>query len=62
MDKNPDDVRLLTIPDVAERCQVSEKTVRRWIVAGELAAYLLGRQWRIDPEDLQNFLKSRRSG
>ena len=49
------------ILDVAERCQVSEKTVRRWIDAGDLVAYRLGRQWRVDPEDLQKFLESRRS-
>ena len=61
MDRNSEDVRLQTIPDVAERCQVSEKTVPRWIDAGDLVAYQLGRQWRIDPEDLQKFVKSRRS-
>ena len=52
---------LLSIADVARRCQVSGKTVRRWIDAEELVAYRLGRQWRIDPADLQKFLESRRS-
>ena len=61
MNRNSDDIRLLTIPDVAEHCQVSKKTVRRWIDAGELVAYRLGHQWRIDPTDLQKFLKLRRS-
>lgn len=54
--KNP----LLTIGNVAEHCQVSEKTVRRWIKRGELVAYRLGRQWRIGRDDLEKFLKLRR--
>ncbi len=58
---NSDIDLLLSIADVARRCQVSEKTVRRWIDARDLVAYRLGRQWRIDPPDLQNFLKLRRS-
>ncbi len=58
---NSDIDLLLSIADVARRCQVSEKTVRRWIDAGDLVAYRLGRQWRIDPADLKYFLKSRRS-
>ena len=58
---NSDIDLLLSIADVARRCQVSKKTVRRWIDAGDLVAYRLGRQWRIDPADLRYFLKSRRS-
>ena len=58
---NSDIDLLLSIADVARRCQVSEKTVRRWIDARDLVAYRLGRQWRVDPTDFRNFLKSRRS-
>ena len=61
MDRSPDIDRLLTISDVAKHCHVCQKTVRRWIDAGELVAYRLGRLWRIEPPDLRNFLKSRRS-
>lgn len=50
---------LLTIPSVAEFCQVSEKTVRRWIEASELRAAKLGGQWRIRPIDLQDFVRER---
>ena len=35
-------IQLLTIDDVAELHQVSSKTVRRWIRAGELPAAKLG--------------------
>ena len=51
---------LFTIADVAHHCQVSEKTVRRWIGRGELVAHRLGRQWRISRHDLEMFIKIRR--
>lgn len=54
--------RLLTIQDIADRCQVATKTVRRWIDAGELAAYKLGRQWRIADKDLKHFMRERWNG
>jgi excisionase family DNA binding protein len=50
---------MLDIMDVAETCRVSEKTVRRWIKAGDLPAARLGNQWRIFPRDLKNFVLDR---
>ena len=50
---------MLDIVDVAETCRVSEKTVRRWIQAGDLPAARLGNQWRIFPSDLRNFVMVR---
>jgi excisionase family DNA binding protein len=50
---------LLTIANVADHCQVSKKTVRRWIEAKEIAAIKLGAQWRIDVKDLRIFLRDR---
>ena len=54
--------RLLTIQDVADRLRLHAKTVRRWIDGGELPAFRLGRQWRIDQRDLRKFLRERWSG
>jgi len=51
--------RLWSIRNVAEYCAVSEKTVRRWIFRSQLRAHLLGRQWRVVPEDLESFLMRR---
>jgi len=51
--------RLLTIEDVAALCQVSEKTVRRWISSTDLPAAKLGAQWRIRPRDLDLFVRDR---
>jgi len=50
---------MLDIIDVAEVCRVSEKTVRRWIKAGDLPAARLGNQWRIFPRDLKAFVLDR---
>ena len=54
-------VRLLTIPDVADICVVSTKTVRRWIQSRQLVAIRLGRQWRIARKDLERFISDNRS-
>jgi excisionase family DNA binding protein len=49
-----------TLQQVAERLQVSEMTVRRWVRRGELPAIKLGQQWRIRDDDLRDFLEARR--
>ena len=51
---------LFTLAQVAERLQVSTKTVRRWIENDDLIAHRLGRQLRISDTDLQAFIKARR--
>lgn len=52
---------MLDIVDVAETCRVSDKTVRRWIQAGDLPAAKLGGQWRIRHRDLNAFVIDRMS-
>ena len=54
--------RFLSIKEVAAFFRVSEKTVRRWIAAGQLVAHKLGRQWRIAPDEIERFLATRSSG
>jgi excisionase family DNA binding protein len=59
--------RYYTLPEVAERLNVSRRTVYRWIQAGELSAHKLGPdrpgvEWRIGEEDLERFLEERRRG
>ena len=52
--------RLLSVAAVADRLDVSTKTVRRWIAAGELRIHRLGRSVRIGETDLQKFLEDHR--
>ena len=54
------EVQFISVAKVARRCDVSTRTVRRWIKARELTAYRLGRQLRVRAEDLEIFLRLRR--
>lgn len=49
----------LSLHDVGEELGVSVQTVRRWVKAGELAAYKPGKEYRIKSSDLEEFLKTR---
>ncbi len=44
--------------EVAEYLSVNVQTVRRWIQAGELRAYRIGRFWRVSREQVEEFLKA----
>lgn len=50
----------LTVADVAKQLQISEDTVRRWIKSGKLPALKIGKEWRVDPEELKAFLAQSR--
>jgi putative molybdopterin biosynthesis protein len=52
----PDGTVLLTPAEVARLAQVSRETVYREIDRGELKAVHVGRQLRIDPTDLNQYL------
>ena len=51
---------LLTAEQVASRLQLSLRTVRRWIAAGDLPVLRLGRAVRISEADLELFLRRAR--
>jgi excisionase family DNA binding protein len=53
--------RLLTVADVAERLQFSEKHVRRLIEAGEIPAVRIGRLVRVSEDDLTLFIRRNRT-
>ena len=50
--------RLLTVRDVAVRCQLSEKAIRRAIDAGQLRAVKLCSRIRISPDALEEWIAS----
>jgi excisionase family DNA binding protein len=50
-------VRWLTVADIADRAYCGESSVRRWIKKKLLKAYKLGRDWKIDPTDFQDFVE-----
>jgi excisionase family DNA binding protein len=49
----------LTVKQVADLLSVGEVTVRHWIKDGELRAIDIGREWRIAPRDLEQFVEHR---
>jgi excisionase family DNA binding protein len=53
---------LLSVGAVADRLDLSQKTIRRWIERGELPAHHLGRAIRISEEDLALYLHKQRKG
>lgn len=46
-----------TIEEIADLLKVSYLTVFRWVQAGKLTAYKVGKQYRIDVQDLNKFLE-----
>jgi excisionase family DNA binding protein len=54
----PEQPALHSIPAIAQRLDVSEKSIRRYIERGLLRAYKIGGQIRIAEEDLLAFLAS----
>lgn len=55
-------MRLLTIREVADALQVSEKTVRRLVNRGDLSGFKVGDrgQVRVKQEDLEAYLETQR--
>lgn len=51
-------ITLLTINNVSERLNVSERTVRNLIYSGKLPAFKIGGTYRINETDLNEFINS----
>jgi excisionase family DNA binding protein len=51
---------LLRIREVAAELGLAAKTVRKWILTGKLPAVKLGREWRVESEELAIFIARRR--
>ena len=49
---------LYTVEQVASRLQVHWQTVLTYIKSGRLRAVKLGRGYRVDPNDLEEFIES----
>lgn len=55
-----DQTRFFTIAQVADRLDVSTRTVRRWIKSGDLLVHRFSRVVRIAESDLKAFLAAHR--
>lgn len=52
----------LTVEQIAKELGLSEETVLRWIRRKELKAYKLGKTYRVQRKDYQEFLYQRYTG
>jgi len=52
----------LKIKDVAELLNISETTIRRWIVDGKIPAYRLNRQYRFSRAEIEDWLMQQKLG
>ncbi len=48
--------KLLTLHEVAEILKIHYQTVRTYIQEGQITAIKIGRNWRVKPEDLEEFV------
>ena len=50
----------LTIPQVCEQLNVTRHTVYSLIERGELAAFVIGKRYRVEPQELQRYKERHR--
>ncbi len=50
--------KLLTPGDIANRLQVTERTVTRWLRIGQLRGFKIGKEWRVSVNDLEALLEA----
>lgn len=50
--------KVYSVDEVAERLDVSVKTIRRYIYSGKIAASKIGGQWRINEKQLEDYVLS----
>jgi excisionase family DNA binding protein len=53
------DPEYLKVEEVAARLKVQERTVRDWILRGELQAYKIGKEWRIRRDHFDEAMEAR---
>jgi excisionase family DNA binding protein len=56
-----DEPEYLKVEEGAARLKLKEKTIRDWILRGELPAYKLGKEWRIRRDDFDQAMQARRT-
>ncbi len=55
------DDAVFSTKEVAEKFKVTYLTVFRWIKAGKLKAFKVGKQYRVKQEDLEAFIEQSKS-
>jgi len=50
------EIKVYTLEEVIAILKVSQRTVYNYIKSGKLKAHKLGKEWRVQHEDLQRFV------
>jgi excisionase family DNA binding protein len=53
--------KMLSVEEIADELGVNPETVRVWIRSGELVALSIGKGYRISRDDLNEFIRRRRT-
>lgn len=56
------DKEIMTVAQVAEYLQLSEMTTYKLVQQGKLPAFKIGSHWRIDKEDLHEYIEKLKRG
>lgn len=60
MSKNNLENQFYTLEEIAKMLKVSYLTVYRWVRAGKLLSFKVGKQYRIKNKDLESFIISKK--
>ena len=64
--QNPEDFpampEVMTVPELAERLNVSTITIYRLLKAGQLPAFRVGSDWRFSADAIAQWMKEREQG
>ncbi len=60
MDTKDKKIDVLTVDEVAKLLKLSKITIYRLIKTGEIPAYKIGASWRVNKEDLENYIESKK--
>ncbi len=60
MDTKDKKIDVLTVDEVAKLLKLSKITIYRLIKTGEIPAYKIGASWRVNREDLENYIESKK--
>jgi excisionase family DNA binding protein len=51
---------LWTVEETAARLKVRQRTVKRWLLSGQLPGLKAGRKWHVTPSAIEAFLQASR--
>jgi len=53
-------MKVYTPNEVADVLKVEPVTIRRWLMAGKMSGFKVGKEWRVTEEDIQQFIENNR--